>query len=369
MGDYKGNEEALTKIYVREISLKGKVRLGFTYRYRTKDIAKNYGKAECVELLSHYLENGFRYLRIFTTECDFSFTLKKEGKWNLQKFPSSVTKQAPVHDKQKKRLIEASVEKAYLHDLGITDAEGNVYKNAQDKYKQINQYVSLLKPLIDELNAKTIGNIVDMGSGKGYLTFALYDFMKHEYGMEPNFVGVEYREDLVALCNDIARRSKFERLCFKQGSIIDHQGSMDLLIALHACDTATDDAIHKGIVGNASLIVVAPCCHKQIRKEMEKSRVDNDISFLTRHGIFLERQAEMLTDGLRAMVMEYFGYKTKIFQFISDAHTPKNVMLVGIKSKNRLDEAKKSQVLSQINTIKAYFGISSHCLEDLMFKK
>src|SRR5690606_21493052 len=122
-------------------------------------------------------------------------------------------------------------------------------------------------------------------------------------------------------------------LSFMQGTIENYQPekNLDILIALHACDTATDDAIAKGIKNNAALIVVAPCCHKQIRREMEKNKVKNDLDFLLKHGIFMERQAEMVTDGLRALVMEYFGYQTKAFQFVSDAHTPKNVLVVGEK--------------------------------------
>jgi hypothetical protein len=137
-----------------------------------------------------------------------------------------------------------------------------------------------------------------------------------------------------------------------------------LLIALHACDTATDDAIYKGIKTNAELIVVAPCCHKQIRREMEKGKTKNDVSFLTKYGIFMERQAEMITDGIRALVLEYFGYKTKIFEFISDVHTPKNVLVVGIKGE--IAKSRKTEILAQIQQTKSYFGIGYHHLERLL---
>jgi len=136
------------------------------------------------------------------------------------------------------------------------------------------------------------------------------------------------------------------------------------LIALHACDIATDDAIYKGIIANAKLIVVAPCCHKQIRREMEKNKVTNELSFLTKYGIFMERQAEMVTDGIRALVLEYFGYRTKVFEFISDAHTPKNVLVVGIKMKDKSTKSKK-EVLQKIKETKAFFGIAYHHLERL----
>jgi hypothetical protein len=136
-----------------------------------------------------------------------------------------------------------------------------------------------------------------------------------------------------------------------------------LLIALHACDTATDDAIYKGITSGAELIVVAPCCHKQIRREIEKGKASNELDFLTKYGIFLERQSEMVTDGIRALILEYYGYKTKVFEFISDAHTPKNVLVVGTKVKE--GSADKAAILARIKETKQYFGIGYHHLEKL----
>ena len=252
-----------------------------------------------------------------------------------------------------------------MHLLKITDERGNVIHNSQDKYKQINHYVELLSPLIKNLPTHNVLNVLDMGAGKGYLTFALYDYLNSALGLKVNVTGVEYRKDLVDLCNSIAQKSNFKDLHFSQGSIMDYDaGSANVLIALHACDTATDDAIFKGIKANADLIVVAPCCHKQIRREIEKHKVKNELDFLLKHGIFLERQAEMVTDGMRSLILEYFDYSTKVFQFISDAHTPKNVMIVAEK-KTKTDTQKK-EILKKINESKQYFGIGYHHLEKLL---
>jgi SAM-dependent methyltransferase len=268
------------------------------------------------------------------------------------------------HDRTKKRLIQPS-EKSYLHELKITDVEGNVYKNAQDKYRQINHYVDILSSLIKELPADKLKKVVDMGSGKGYLTFALYDYLTNVLKINSSVIGVEFRPDMVELCNGIAVKTGFENLSFMQGTIEDYDSTnTNILIALHACDTATDDAIYKGITAQADLIVVAPCCHKQIRREMEKNKAKNDLDFLTKYGIFMERQAEMVTDGIRALILEYFGYKTKVFEFISDAHTPKNVLVVGMKGK--INPKKQEEVLSKIKATKEYFGIGYHHLEKLL---
>lgn len=204
-----------------------------------------------------------------------------------------------------------------------------------------------------------------MGAGKGYLTFALYDYLNNELNKSASVVGVEYREDLVSLCNDIANRSNFNTLSFVQGTIEDYNPTQELnvLIALHACDTATDDAIFKGITNEADLIVVAPCCHKQVRRQLEKVKAVNHLDFMTQYGIFRERHAEMLTDGFRALILEYYGYQTKVLQFIADAHTPKNVMIIGVKKATNLK--RQEEILAKLQATKAFFGIEYHYLERL----
>ncbi|WP_175634200.1 class I SAM-dependent methyltransferase [Pedobacter ghigonis] len=365
-GNYKGTEEALKQILIRRVVIKREDKLAFTYRYKTRDVVKNYTLDEALSLISAYLENGFKIGTLFTTDKDLILEELNNGKVVIRENKAS-SKEAPSgsHDKEKMRLIKAD-SKSYLTELKITDAEGKVFKNAQDKFRQISHYIEILSSLIKELPAGTIRKVADMGSGKGYLTFALYDYLHSVLKLDSEVVGVEYRQDMVELCNQVAEKSSFDKLNFVQGTIEDYQAAdVNLLIALHACDTATDDAIFKGIKANAELIVVAPCCHKQIRREIEQHKVKNDVSFLTKYGIFLERQAEMVTDGIRALILEYFGYKTKVFEFISDAHTPKNVLVVGIKGK-ALSAERKSEVLEKIKASKAYFGIGYHHLERLL---
>ena len=368
LGNYQGTEEQLKNIYIREVLLKGERKLTFTYRYKTRDIVKNFNQNEGADLILSYLPRDFKAATLFTTLFDATIQFKNKGNAFFRKDkPSTKEKPIIVHDKQKKRAIVASSEKKYLHELNITDAAGNVYKNAQDKYKQINHYIELLRPLIDEVGGERIKNIVDMGSGKGYLTFALYDYLHQVLKLEQaHITGVEFRKDLVDLCNGIAQKAGFDLLTFKEGTIAEYEGgNIDLLIALHACDTATDDAISQGIRSGAKLIVVAPCCHKQIRRQMEQHKATNELEVLTKYGIFLERQAEMLTDGLRALILEYFGYKTKVLEFISDAHTPKNVLIVGVRTKE-ISSDRKEHIRQQIRQTKSYFGISRHQLESLL---
>jgi SAM-dependent methyltransferase len=365
LGNYQGADSALKNIYVRSVVIKREQKLAFTFRNKTNDIVKNYSIHEGIALLADYLQQGFMVATLFTTEKDVLLENRKNSKAILKESKaSSKEKPSQEHNREKKRLLRPN-DKAYLYELKITDEAGNVFKNAQDKYKQINHFVELLSSLIKEANdERPLKKVVDMGSGKGYLTFALYDYLHSVLGLDTAVTGVEYRQDLVSLCNDIAQKSGFDALNFVQGTIQDYDcDAIDLLIALHACDTATDDAIYKGINGNAKLIVVAPCCHKQIRRELEKTKVKNEVSFLTKYGIFLERQAEMVTDGIRALILEYFGYKTNVFQFISDAHTPKNVLVVGIKGTT--SPQRQAEIKAKIAETKAFFGIGYHYLERL----
>jgi len=366
LGNYKGEEEALKQLLIRKVVIKREDKLAFTYRYKTRDVVKNYTINEAVPLISDYLEKGFKIGTLFTTQKDLILEELNNGKVVFRE-TSAASPAAPSanHDKEKVRLIKPDA-KSYLTELKITDADGKVFKNAQDKFRQINHYIEILSSLIKELPEGTIKKVADMGSGKGYLTFALCDYLHSVLKLETEMVGVEYREDMVDLCNQVAEKSAFDKLNFVQGTIEDYNAEdVNLLIALHACDTATDDAIFKGIKANAELIVVAPCCHKQIRREIEQHKVKNDVSFLTKYGIFLERQAEMVTDGIRALILEYFGYKTKVFEFISDAHTPKNVLVVGIKGKAHGAE-RKAEILQKIKASKEYFGIGYHHLERLL---
>ncbi|RZK80799.1 MAG: SAM-dependent methyltransferase [Pedobacter sp.] len=370
LGNYQGNDATLKNLYIRKVKIKRVEKLSFTYRYKTRDIFKNYDIKEGKDLLLNFMSNDFKICTLFTVHQEIVLEHNKKGEFLIRKKQildsDKMITFAPdlVHDKVKKRLI-SSVNKDYLRLLKVTDPEGNVLKNAQDKYRQINQYIEILSSLIKEVPGGKVERVVDMGSGKGYLTFALYDYLHNVLNLNTEVVGVEFRKDLVELCSEIALKSDFSQLKFTEGTIQGYQQDIiDILIALHACDTATDDAIYQGISKEAKLIVVAPCCHKQIRREMEKSKIKNDVSFLTKYGIFLERQAEMVTDGIRAQILQYYGYKTKVIEFVSDIHTPKNVLLVGIKSK-KPDDLRRRQILDEIKSTKSFFGIGTHHLESL----
>ncbi len=358
----KDKESDLKKIIISPVQLKKGFLLNFVYRHTTKDITKNYEIADGIRLIAASLETDFNNAELVSEHTTINLYTLPNGKIQLKTLAVATLAQSTFnHDKQKDKLIDLK-DNIYLRELGITNASFELRREMSDKFRQINQYIELLSSNLKELVLPENFHVADMGSGKGYLTFALYDYLTNNLKMSPKMTGVEFREDLVHICNSIAEKASFNKLKFVKGTIADTTlEKIDILIALHACDTATDDAIFRGIQSDASLIVCAPCCHKQIRKAMN---VTNELSNVTKFGILKERQAEIITDTIRAMILEAYGYKTNVFEFISLEHTPKNVMIVG--KKIRKENPDKQQILLNLAAIKRIYGIEKHYLETLL---
>ncbi len=356
----KQNE--LQNVYVRLVKIKDKSFLSFTYRYKTNDQVKNYSFEEAKEIFADLLLNHFRFATLFTLKNDVQVFVSKKKKVTIKKtHPSFKNKLPETHNKPKEKRIEKS---EFLFHLGVSDKEGNIIPKMADKYRQINKYLEIIENLIETTELPKTIHIVDMGSGKGYLTFALYDFLKNKKGLDVEVTGIELREKLVSFCNDVAKKCHYNKLKFESKPIENYTDKrIDILIALHACDTATDDALYKGISSNAQLIVTAPCCHKQIRQQLKGTEPKNPI---LKYGIFKERQYEMLTDTMRALFLEEKNYQTKIFEFVSNEHTRKNVMLVGKKSKKNMNSKLVSEKIDQL---KKEFGVKEHYLEKLLRKE
>ena len=353
-------DEDLKNIFVVPVNIKNKNKLSFTYRYQTKDQVKNYDIEQALEYLHELIGRSFLQAQLKTTSESHQLLISKKGKSTLISSKSDSDAPSKAHNKEKNYLIKSENNK-YLQMLGVCDNNGRVKDKQQDKYKQINRYVELMSSWLTKLDPSKTQHIVDMGSGKGYLTFALYDYLTNSLKQNIKMIGVELRPELVSLCMEISEACGFNGLEFVSKDINDFKSDeVDVLIALHACDTATDSAIFKGIRSNANLIVCAPCCHKQVRRDMKERSKFNSI---TKHGIFKERQAEMLTDTLRTLIMEKEGYKTKAFEFISNEHTRKNIMLVGKKTNDKVD---KTTINKEIDFLKKSFEIERQELEDLL---
>ncbi len=351
----------LRNVFIRPVVIGQSNLLSFVYRNKTNDITKNFTLVEGLEKLKSLIGIHFLQANLFCTSNDYQLMVNKKGNSRLKIMKPSEPLLKPVlHDRIKKRLISPEGKK-YLQYLEITRKDYKVFPSMNSKFRQINKFIEIISSIIPHQSPKKKFSVVDMGSGKGYLTFALYDYLANTTSFQPTIKGVELRKDLVEKCNTISKNSGFKALEFIEGNIRDYELSQtDMLIALHACDTATDDAIFKGIRANATYIIVAPCCHKQVRKAMNPGP---DLKPILKHGIYLERQAEILTDGIRGLILEKYGYKIKTIEFISTEHTPKNVMIVATKSSRNVD---KNVISYQISEIKRKFAIDYHHLETLL---
>lgn len=349
----------LKKVIFKLAIIKKTLHFSATFRHKTQDITKNFSIKNGLKEINRLMESHFLIYNLFTIKEDISVEVLENNKEKIRRTkPTFKNLPERSHDKQKKRLISGT---NYLTALGVLDTKGNILKDKGDKYKQINKFVEIIDGLIKQhpvLQKEKSFDVVDMGAGKGYLTFALYDYLVNSQKKAAVIKGVEIRPDLINKCNNIAQAVGFKQLTFEKGFISDFDlDKTDVLIALHACDTATDDAIYKGIQAEAQLIICAPCCHKQIRKQITSSK---NLQPILDYGILKERQAEMITDTIRALLLESTGYKTKVFEFISTEHTGKNVMIVGQKHNRIVDS---SFYLQKIELLKNEFGIQEHYLE------
>ena len=347
-------------IYIKPFVSKNEKKLSLVFRYPTKDVAKSFGFSEAKDLIAELMGIQFLQADLFLKNASYHLIFDKKGKSKLVKKELDAERAvAEMHNKIKNRIVEDA---PFLRLLGVFSNEGKLKSDKQDKFVQINKYLEFFSQSITSSELKDDFSVIDMGSGKGYLTFAMYDYLTRILGKKAAVKGIEYRQDMVDLCNNLAQKADFVGLSFVQGTIENAETQGDnVLIALHACDTATDEAIFKGINANAKIIMVAPCCHKQIRKQINPQ---DELRLLAKFGILEERLSESLTDLIRALILEAYGYQTKVFEFINSEHTPKNLMISAVYK--GIDEKRKIEKLNEVMALKSRFGIEFHYLEKLL---
>lgn len=371
LGKYRGADPTLNKISVRVLNVKNKPHLSFVYHYQTHDITQNFSLAEGQAKIQTYLDQNqaesFKsaHLRVQTEEIQLVFNKKNQPTIHVQKTAETAVV-TTAHDREKFRYIDMN--RPFLKGLGVTDAKHQLIPTMSRKWKQINKFIEVFQHAFASLKSPKSHpvHVVDFGAGKGYLTFAIHDFLREHLGLTAHVTGIELRSDLVQLCNDVIDQLSLEGLAFYQGDVRSyHPEAVDVMIALHACDVATDYALHTGIRLGASIIMCAPCCHKQVRPQIQSPPV---LRPMLQHGVHLGQEAEMLTDGLRALLLEACGYETKVFEFVALEHTSKNKMILAVKHDNHPQQglAKKTEILKQIERIKEFYSIKEQCLETLL---
>lgn len=364
----RARSDGLMRVTVRELALRGEPGLSFLYSYATRDITKNLSLAQGFATIGELIGRVFAHAHLFTTMEEVELRVGRQGRAGLSRRQVEREGKAfddpPPHDRAKHRFVD--IGRPWLADLGVTDAQGRLVPAMARKWKQINKFVEVFDHAYasSALEHQESVRVVDFGSGKGYLTFAIHDHLRHALETDAQVTGVELRTDLVELCNRAAERSALSGLRFVQGDVrTQAPEAIDVMIALHACDTATDHALHVGLRAGASIIMCSPCCHKQLRPQM---RMPDLLKPMLQHGIHLGQQAEMVTDSLRALLLEAEGYATQVFEFVALEHTSKNKMILAVKRDPALDAGTLAALREQIRDIKAFYGIREHCLETLI---
>ena len=377
----KGDE--LERVTARPLVLRGQRVLSFVFRHRTKDITKNEPVDAALKTIDELVGTRFAHAHLFTRDAELQLMMSRKGRYTLHRAKAgagdgtraavaAASEDEPAsHDRQKQRWV--SLDAPFLVELGVTTARHELVPAMARKWKQINKFVEVMSHALESAGIGPAAplNIVDFGAGKGYLTFALHDWLRRQAAGAPralDVVGVELRPDLVKLCNEAIATCHLDGLRFEAGDVSSFVPErLDVMIALHACDTATDHALHTGIRAGASIIMCSPCCHKQIRPQIQMPAL---LKPMLQHGIHLGQQAEMVTDGLRALLLEAHGYDAQVFEFVALEHTSKNKMILAVRRPGRQDtpqaERRRADVLAQIAELKAFYGIREHCLETLL---
>ncbi|SFK66646.1 Methyltransferase domain-containing protein [Lachnospiraceae bacterium KH1T2] len=305
--------------------------------------------SKCVELM----DGQFMQLNAWTDNKEFALKISKKGKllFNEKKVSADKVKKADnSHNRQKNYILKEGEIIEPLIDMGIFTSEGKIVRTMYDKYRQINRFIEIIDDTIREKKMKSL-NIIDFGCGKSYLTFIVYYYLTEVRGIDANIIGLDLKEDVIKKCNEAAKKYGYEKLRFELGDINGFKCpfDVDMVMTLHACDTATDYALFNAISWNAKMIFSVPCCQHELNKQMETE----NLSILTRYGIIQERFAALLTDSIRGNLLTYSGYKTQLLEFIDFAHTPKNILIRAIK-KPSLPAVRKAALTEVENAIKEF---------------
>ncbi len=358
----------LERVTARTVMIRGEPHISLLWHYQTRDITKNLRFDELLELLPAWLGQRFlqAHLQTHSEELQLAYSRKGRPSLRVGKLAAPGIPTANGHDRAKQRPCE--LDRPFWDDLGLTHTVKGVrtlVPAMSRKWKQINHFLEVFDAALksSRLAESPTVQVADFGSGKGYLTFAMYDWL-HTQGKNPSVTGVELRDDLVKLCSTAAARNNLAGLHFTHGDVRSYTPArVDVMIALHACDIATDYAIHLGLRAGAAIIMCSPCCHKQLRPQMASPAV---LRPLLRHGIHLGQEAEMVTDGLRALLLEAEGYETQVFEFVSLEHTSKNKMILAVKRAHAPSATRRAELLEQVADIKRFYGVHEQALEALL---
>ena len=300
-----------------------------------------------VDYCEECMESGFAQLNAFSNDKEHSIKISKKGKI----FANSVKTKGTVkikdsYNKKKQYYLQEGTIIPPLVDMGVFTKDGKIINSMYDKYRQINKFIQFIEEAVDKAGLTSI-NIVDFGCGKSYLTFVVYYYLTFVRGMDVTMTGLDLKEDVIKKCSETAIKYGYDKLIFKVGDVAVYESDrpVDMVITLHACDTATDYALYHAIRWQSSIIISVPCCQHELNSQIES----DNFGILTRYGLLKERTAAIMTDAIRGNLLEYMGYKTQLLEFIDFTHTPKNLLIRAVKS--NINMSHKQKMLEEVENL------------------
>lgn len=351
----KRHGELADKVKIRPVKLKEQLYFQTSVSDGKKEFHKNYEKAELLEQLDHWLRKDYRQLQMDTTTQSIQALVSKKGKTTVKQKIARDMRSARVldHNRKKRYLLEEGTPIPFLVDLGVMTAEGAIVRSRYDKFRQINRYLEFVEDILPELDKDRELTLIDFGCGKSYLTFALYYYLTVKKQYRIRMIGLDLKKDVMEHCQELAEKYGYDRLT---GDIADYDGveMVDMVVSLHACDTATDYALEKALQWNAKVIFAVPCCHHELNRQMHSTEMNP----VLKYGLIQERMAALMTDAFRADVLELEGYQVQVLEFIDMEHTPKNILIRAVKQNTPLPFEKKEKLLDSLQTCMGIWNVN-----------
>lgn len=326
----KGVEKEFTKLKIKPVLIKNQKMLQFEYEYEKKVKHENLNNVQSIDIAFGLIKTYFKQAMIYTIDADYQILVSKKGVPKvLEKAPSRNTFDLS-HNRKKNYIIEENKPCNFLHALGIMNEQGRVHSKKYDKFRQINRYLEMISDCVPHLDTSQKIQIVDFGCGKAYLTFAMYYYLVEMQGLDIDIIGLDLKKDVIDFCNDLTEKFAYKDLHFVQGDIKNFEGlkKVNMVVSLHACDIATDESLAKAIAWDADVILAVPCCQHELFKKIHNPAMAS----MEKHGLIKERLSSLVTDSIRANVLEIMGYNTQVLEFIDMEHTPKNILLRAYKT-------------------------------------
>jgi len=338
-GAQHGQSVRWVKVVLRPVLIKNKRHIQFSYFDGQKDISQNYNSDQLEGKLDELLALPFKNFSVSMTDRDVQVNISRKGKAIIHTHALSDARSTPdlAHDQSKNLILPDDRPDPFLQTIGIMTRDGRVRANMRDKFRQVNEFLKLISAN-DELQqiGKPPLHVVDFGCGNAHLTFAMYHYLNHMLGLQAHLTGIDVKADLIQKHIETARTLGWENIAFQNVRIIDYESAApaDIVLALHACDTATDDALAQAIRWQSKLIFSVPCCHHHLQQQLKLQGVPSEFQPVMRHGILTERLGDILTDSFRSLILRIMGYRADIVEFISTEHTARNLMIRAVKSTN-----------------------------------